>query len=141
MTKKNIIKTSNKDWLKKAIKCYNEKKKFIIEDDAKIGLTSEDLTSVIKLIAVTHNQRSVSWQQIVGVLTGIGISSAGIYLILLAIADPDPTSTLGLLIFGGLTLAFTGGVGTLYSLGVTFVVTARGPGGGSFEVSPGPSIS
>ena len=118
----------------------NEKKAFKLEDDAKIGITEKDLTSGINLITATRNQGTVSWQQIVGALTGIGVTSSGIYLIILAIADPEPTSKLGLLVLSGVTLAFTGCIGTLYSLNVTFVVTARGPRGESFEISPGPSI-
>ena len=138
--KKNIekIKTSNKKWFKKAMQCYKEKKEFIFIDDANIGVTKKDLSSGINLIKNTYNTGSLTWQQISAALTSIGITSAGVYLIILAIADPEPTSKLGLLISGGVTLALTGSLGAIYSLiGITFIVTGKGgPNGGELIVKP-----
>ena len=78
----------------------------------------------------------VTWQQIVGVLSGIGITGVGIWMVAAAIADPEPTTKLGLLIGGGIILALTGSLGTLAALGIKFSVSAKSPLGHTFEIKP-----
>ncbi|MGA1868527.1 MAG: hypothetical protein ACMUJM_08255 [bacterium] len=131
-----IVCTTNKDWLEQAIKLYTDKKPFIFEDDAKLGLTEADLKSAVALIRAAKSKGGVNWQQIVGVLAGIGITGVGVWMVAAAIADPEPTTKLGLLIGGGIVLAWTGSLGTLAALGLRFSVSAKSPGGHSFEVKP-----
>jgi hypothetical protein len=128
------IKTSDKDWLEIAIKKYSEKEPFSLIDDANIGLTEKDLKSAVNLIRGAKS-KGFPWKQIVSVLASIGISGAGIYIIGLAIADPEPTSKLGLLVVGGLLMAVMGSFGTLLSLGVKFSVTASALGN-TFNIKP-----
>jgi len=73
---------------------------------------------------------------LVGALACIGILGVAAWVIAAAIADPEPTTKLGLLIGGGLILALTGSLGTLTALGVPFSVSAKSPAGHSFEISP-----
>jgi hypothetical protein len=129
------IKTSEIDWLEKAVKCFTEKSAFTFVDDAKMGLTETDLKSAVNLIRGAKSKGNKTWKSIVGVLTGIGITGAGVYIIMLAIIDPEPTTKLGLLVGGGLLIALTGSLGVLSSLGVNFNVSAKSAIG-HFEITP-----
>lgn len=133
---KELVRTSEKDWLEQAIKLYTDKKPFSLEDDANLGLTEADLRSAVALIRAAKSKGRVPWQQIAGVLAGIGITGVGVWMVAAAVADPEPTTKLGLLIAGGIVLALTGSLGTLSALGVRFSVSANTPGGHSFEVKP-----
>lgn len=130
-----IIRTSEVNWLESAIKCYSEKVRFTFIDDANLGITDEDLKSAINLIRGANTKTDKTWKSIAGVLAGMGISSMGIFIIGLAIVDPEPTTKLGLLVGGGLVLVLTGSLGIFYSLGVTFYVSASSVFG-KFEVNP-----
>jgi len=130
-----IIKTSESDWLEKSIKCFTEKTAFSFVDDAKMGLTETDLKSAVNLIRVAKSKGNKTWKSIVGVLTGLGITGAGVYIIMLAIIDPEPTTKLGLLVSGGLIITLTGSLGVLSSLGMNFNVSAKTKLG-QFEITP-----
>jgi len=130
-----IIRTAEADWLEGAVKSYSEKIRFTFIDDANLGITQKDLKSAINLMAGAMAKSDKTWKSLVGVLAGIGINFLGIYIIRLAIMDPEPTSKLGLLLGGGLVLVLTGSLGIFYSLGVTFNVSASSAFG-KFEVSP-----
>jgi hypothetical protein len=132
----NIIKTSQDDWLEKAIKLYVEKKPFVLVDDANYGLKEKDLVSAVSLLKAAKAKNRVTWKQITGLLAGLGITGAGIWMVAAAIADPEPTTKLGLLIGGGVVLALTGSMGTFASLGVRFSVTASSPKGHTFNIKP-----
>jgi len=132
---KEIVRTSSKDWLEQAIKLYADKKPFTFEDDAKLGLTEANLKSAVALIRAAKSKGSVTWQQIVVVLAGIGITGVGVWMVAAAIADPEPTTKLGLLIAGGIVLALTGSFGALAALGVRSVCP-KPPSGHTFKVKP-----
>lgn len=132
---KKTIKTSNPEWLEVALKEYSLKNEFTFVDDAKLGMTEKDLQSAVNLIRASKSKAGKTIKQITAVLVGLGMSLAGIWIILLAIADPEPTTKLGLLITGGFILAISGGYGTLRALGVNFSVTAK-RGDMSFEIKP-----
>lgn len=131
-----ILKTSNTEWLKIAIENYSKKRAFTLIDDAKIGLTEKDLISAVTLIRAAKKKGGSSIKTIAQALTSIGITGAGIYIVILAIADPEPTSKLGLLITGGLILAVTGSLGALSSLGIKFSISAKTFGGNEFFIRP-----
>jgi len=131
-----IIKTSEADWLKNAIEAYSKKQTFSLMDDARIGLTEKDLVSAVTLIRTAKKKAGLSFKTIAQALTSIGITGAGIYIVILAIADPEPTSKLGLLITGGLILAVTGSLGALSSLGIKFSISAKTIGGNEFFIRP-----
>lgn len=118
------ISTSDQDWLEKALKCYRDKHPFQLTDDVGIGITEKDLVSAVKLIQKAKRNGNMSVKQIATVLTSIGLSSVGIWLILIAVADPEPTSKLGILLAGGVALIALGGLSILRSLGMTWKVSA-----------------
>lgn len=131
-----IIKTSDTEWLKIAIDNYSKKQAFTLVDDANIGLTEKDLVSAVTLIRAAKKKGGSSIKTIAQALTSIGITGAGVYIVILAIADPEPTSKLGLLITGGLVLAVTGSLGALSSLGIKFSIAAKTFGGNEFYIRP-----
>ncbi len=131
-----IIKTSDTEWLKIAIDNYSRKQAFTLIDDAQIGLSEKDLVSAVTLIRAAKKKGGFSIKTIAQALTSIGITGAGVYIVILAIADPEPTSKLGLLITGGLVLAVTGSLGALYSLGIKFSIAAKTFGGNEFYIRP-----
>ena len=122
-----IIYTSQRNWLQLALECYRDKLKFDLIDDAGIGLTSKDLTSAVKLIQKAKNTGRVSVKSIATILTSLGLSSVGIWLVLAAIVDPEPTSKLGILLAGGIALIALGGMSILRALGMTWKVSANSP--------------
>ena len=129
-----IIKTSEKDWLKRAIKKYNNKEPFELIDDAGIGFNKDDMKSGISLLKAAKEKGNISVKQIIAVLAGIGITGAGVYIIIAAIAAPEPTTKLGLLISGGILLALTGSVGTFAALGYRFSVEHESKDGNRFTI-------
>lgn len=131
-----LIKTSDTEWLKAAIEAYSKKQTFTLVDDAKLGLNEKDLVSAVSLIRAAKKKAGFSFKIIAQSLTSIGITGAGIYIVILAIADPEPTSKLGLLITGGLILAVTGSLGALSSLGIKFSIAAKTFGGNEFFIRP-----
>ena len=130
------VRTTEEDWLLKALNHYKEKAPFVFVDDAGIGITQQDLESAVNLIRAAKGKAGLPWKTIVSVLVGIGLSGAGIAMVAAAILDPEPTSKLGLLVAGGVILAITGGLGTLSALGVKFTITGRGAGGREFKIEP-----
>ncbi|MGA1869950.1 MAG: hypothetical protein ACMUJM_15560 [bacterium] len=101
-------------------KALHRQEPFTFEDDAKLGLTEADLKSAVALIRAAKANGGINWQQIVSVLAGIGITGVGVWMVAAAIADPEPTTKLGLLIAGGIVLALTGSLGTFAALGLRF---------------------
>jgi hypothetical protein len=132
---KEIIKTSDNEWLEKSLKQYTEKNEFTFLDDANLGLTKDDLKSAIKLIKAAKSKGGKTIKQITAVLVGLGVSAAGITIVILAIFDPEPTTKLGLLITGGFFLAITGAYGTLRALGISYSVSAK-KGDAEFIIKP-----
>ena len=132
---REIIRTSDKKWLEKALDCYKTKVAFEFLDDVPIGVGHDDLVSAVALIAAAKNSGAITWQQIVGMLTGLGMSGIGVWMIAVAVADPEPTSKLAILLAGGVVLALTGGLSILYCLGVKWRVTAKS-GNNTIHVEP-----
>lgn len=132
---KEIIKTTDPQWLEKSITHYSDKKEFSFIDDAKLGMTKADLSSAVQLIKAAKTKGGKTLKQITAVLVGLGMSAAGIGIIILAILDPEPTTKLGLLVGGGLVLVLTGSYATMKTLGVNFSVSAKA-GNYAFDIKP-----
>jgi hypothetical protein len=129
-----IIRTSEKDWLERAIKKYKNKEPFELIDDANIGFVKNDLSSAISLLKASRDKGDISLEQIIAVLTGIGITGAGVYIVFAALAAPEPNTKLSLLIGGGIVLALTGSIGTFAALGYRFSVEHESKDGDRFTV-------
>ena len=131
----NTIKTSEKDWVSRVMKMYTKKQTFDLVDDAELGLSEKDVRSAVNLMKFLKQEKHLSVKEIAQVLVGLGITASGVWMVIAAIADPEPTSKLGLLVGGGLVLALTGGLGTLRALGIQFSVSGKAFGN-EFHISP-----
>ena len=129
------VRTSDNLWLEKALKLYSKKALFTLIDDASLGLTEDDLKTALKLIKAAKSRAHMSIKEIVGTITSFGIAASGIYLIILAVVAPEPTTKLGILTVGGVVLALTGSLGALAFLGVRFSVSAKTKQG-EFTIKP-----
>jgi hypothetical protein len=132
---REIIRTSDKKWLEKALEFYKTKCAFDFLDDVPLGIGHNDLVSALALIKAAKNSGAITWQQIGVILTGLGMSGMGIWMIAVAVVDPEPTSKLGILLGGGVVLALTGGLSILYGFGVKWRVTAK-VGNSAIHVEP-----
>lgn len=132
---KKIIRTSEKDWVKRAMTAYTKKQAFDLVDDKELGLNEKDVRSAVNLMRFLKKEKHLNIKEISQVLVGLGITASGVWMVLAAIADPEPTSKLGLLVGGGLVLALTGSLGTLRALGIQFSVSGRAFGN-EFHISP-----
>jgi len=133
---KKEIRTSQDNWVDVAIKSYTKKIEFNLIDDAELGLSEKDVKSAMHLLAFMKREKRLSINDISTILIGLGITASGVWIVLAAIADPEPTSKLTLLIAGGMVLALTGSLGTLRALGINFSVSAKAFGGNEFHISP-----
>ncbi len=104
MTEEITIHTSEAGWLGELAQAYREKREVLVVDDAGIGLdpTSQSLLNMGQQAGFTRRD----WA---GVLVSLGMSGVGLWMVVAAIADPEPTSKLGLLVVGGSVLLFSGG--------------------------------
>jgi len=128
-----VIRSSDPEWLNKALRHYTGKTMFELIDDAGLGLSQPDLRSAVGLLKALREKKKFSTRHLWQVLTGLGLGGVGIALIIAAILDPEPTSKLGILLAGGVLLIVTGGLSILKALGQTWVVRV---GKGLFTVEP-----
>ncbi|HAD82329.1 MAG: hypothetical protein A2509_09265 [Candidatus Edwardsbacteria bacterium RIFOXYD12_FULL_50_11] len=131
-----IIRTSDPGWLDRALKSYRDRLPFHFTDDANLGITESDLVSAVSLIRRAGRTGKASWKEISQILTGMGLSGVGIWLIAASIASPEPTSKLWILLAGGVVLITTGGLSILKALGQKWQVHAK-YGKQEIMVSPG----
>ncbi len=101
----DIIKTSDPGWLERLARAYRERAPVVVVDDAGAGIDPARQT-----IFEMARQVSLSGREIAAVAVAIGMSGAGVLMIVLAFLDPEPTSKLGLLVGGGAVCVFTGGL-------------------------------
>lgn len=130
------IRTSQSDWLKVALDCYANKTPFVLVDDARLGFTSQDLETGIALISAA-NKRGLSFTEIALLLGSLGVCGMGIWLIVVAVVDPEPTSKFGFLLAGGVVLIVTGSLSILATLGLRWSIRVKwNDDGCSFEACP-----
>jgi hypothetical protein len=98
------VRTSDKGWFGKLARAYQERTPILVVDDAKVGIdpAADSLVSM-------GLQARLSLAEWTAVGVSIGVSAAGITMVVLAFLDPEPTSKLGLLVGGGAVCVFTGG--------------------------------
>ena len=118
-----IIDGAKSEWIKEVLDAFMSRKAFIIENFP-YNLSSEAvISSGIEFLKLL-NKEGMSYKEIAQLLVGIGISSAGMWLVWLAIIDPEPTSKLAILTVGGIVLIAVGGIAALRALGQTWDVEA-----------------
>jgi hypothetical protein len=118
------VRTSEKGWFGKVARAYRERTPMLIVDDAKVGI--DPATDSLVSMGLKAGLSPAEWT---AVAVSIGISAAGVTMVVLAFLDPEPTSKLGLLVGGGAVCVITGGFSA-----IRILTNLRPP---NVEVSPG----
>ena len=100
-----VIRTSDPGWLERLGRAYRDREAVVVVDDAGAGIdparqTMLEMARMVRLSA----------REIAAVAVALGMSGAGVLMVVLAFLDPEPTSKLGLLVGGGAVCVFTGGL-------------------------------
>jgi len=101
----STIRTSEKGWFTLLARSYKAHTPVLIVDDAKVGIDPQN-QSLLSM----GMQAGLSPADWTAVAVSIGVSVAGITMVVLAFLDPEPTSKLGLLVGGGAVCVVTGGL-------------------------------
>ncbi len=106
-----VIKTSSHQWLRELALAYKNNTRVLFEDDAGLGVDLSEHT-----LFDMGKKAKLSMREFAGVCVSVGISLAGVSIIILAYLDPEPTTKLSLLVVSGITLSLTGGFSAIYTL-------------------------
>ena len=122
------IRTSQPGWFPRLAQAYRDRKPVLLVDDANVGIDPKSQSLVS--IGIKAGLSPADWAA-VGI--SVGVSAAGVMMVVLAVLDPEPTSKLGLLVGGGAVCVLTGG---LTAVGI---LTRRRPptielGAGGFKI-------
>ena len=99
-----LIRTSEDKWFEKLAKVYKDRKPIRLVDDANVGIDPARQT-----LLGMGKQAGLAKSQWGGVLVALGMTGVGVWMIVAAIIDPEPTSKLSLLIAGGTACVLGGG--------------------------------
>ena len=120
----NKIQTSQRNWFKRLAIAYRHRMAVTVIDDAKIGFDPR-----IESLFAIGKRADLTVAEWLGAAVAVGTGAAGLWMIRLAIVDPEPTSKLGALVLGGVACVFTG------TATATWILTNRKPP--SVEIAPG----
>ena len=123
MPEELTVRTSEPAWLKQVASAYRRQHSVIIIDDAGVGIDPHN-QSLLDM----GRQAGLGRAEWASVLISLGMSGAGLWMVVTAIVSPEPTSKLGLLVVGGSVLIFSGGFSAIR------ILTDRRPP--SVEVTP-----
>lgn len=129
MTRKLVVRTSQTGWLAVLARAYKEQTPVLIIDDAKVGIDPAN-DSLFEM----GRKADLSSAEMAAAAVAVGMSVAGVAMVILAVLDHEPTSKLGLLIASGAVLALTGGLSAMQILARTKPPTIKVTGNG-FEVA------
>lgn len=104
MSGASVIRTSEAGWLSKLAKAYKDEKPINLMDDAAVGIDPE--TDSLLKMGQRAELRPRDW---VAVFVSLGVGWTGIWMLRLAVIDPEPTSKLALLVGGGAVCVLLGG--------------------------------
>jgi hypothetical protein len=98
------IRTSEAGWLIRLATAYRQRDPVLLIDDAQVGIDPTRQTLLDMGRTAVLNRRE--WA---GVLVSLGLTGIGLWMVVAAVLDPEPTSKLGLLIGGGTACLLGGG--------------------------------
>ena len=104
MTDQAVVRTSETAWFRIVANAYKARTPLQIIDDAHVGL--DPAGQSLFEMGIKAKLSVGEWT---AATVGIGMSGAGVGMVILAVLDPEPTSKLGLLVGSGVVLALTGG--------------------------------
>jgi hypothetical protein len=119
----STIRTSQPGWFERLARAYRDRKPVLLVDDAQVGVDPRSQSLVA--MGIRAGLSAADWTA-VGV--AVGVSAAGMVMVVLAFLDPEPTSKLGLLVGGGAVCVLSGG------LTAVAILTRRRPP--NIEVGP-----
>jgi hypothetical protein len=101
----SVVRTSEKGWVGALARAYRNRDRILLVDDANVGIDpARD-----SLVAMGIKAR-LSLEEWIAVGVSVGMSAAGVVMVVLAFVDPEPTSKLGLLVGGGAVCVLAGGL-------------------------------
>ena len=101
----STIHTSQPGWFPRLARAYRERSPVFLVDDANVGIDPESQSLVS--MGIRAGLSPADWA---AVAVAVGVSAAGVMMVVLAFLDPEPTSKLGLLVGGGAACVLTGGL-------------------------------
>lgn len=101
----SVVRTSDKGWFAALARAYRDRSRILVVDDANVGIDPAR-ESLVAMAIKAH----LSIEQWIAVGVSIGVSAAGVTMVVLAFVDPEPTSKLGLLVGGGAVCVLAGGL-------------------------------
>ena len=102
------VKTSERGWLERVAHAYKAREAVVVVDDAQVGFNPSN-----ESLLETAMSAKLSARELAAVGVAVGMSAAGIGMVVLAFLDPEPTSKLGLLVGGGVACVLGGGFGAI----------------------------
>ena len=119
------IRTSKPGWLARLAKAYKDRRSVTVVDDAEVGIDPSSQT-----LLEMGKRTGLSYQEWVAVLISLGLTGIGVWMVVAAILDPEPTSKLWLLVAGGTVCVLGGGFSAIRTLTKTRPPSVDfGPGG------------
>jgi hypothetical protein len=100
-----MIRTSEKGWVAALARAYRNRDQILLIDDANAGIDPRRES----LVAMGIKAR-LTIEEWVAAGVSVGMSAAGVVMVVLAFVDPEPTSKLGLLVGGGAVCVLAGGL-------------------------------
>ena len=94
-----IIHTSGEGWVKQVAEAYRMRKPIILEDDAHVGVDPRKDTLLQMGVKADLSRREWS-----GVLISLGLAGVGLWLVVMAVLDPEPFSKVAVAIVAGAVL-------------------------------------
>jgi hypothetical protein len=101
----STIRTSEKGWVGVLARAYRNQDRILLIDDAKTGVDPQRESLVSMGI-----KAGLTMQEWIAAGVSVGMSAAGVVMVVLAFLDPEPTSKLGLLVGGGAVCVLAGGL-------------------------------
>jgi len=129
----NTINSSDINFIQKVLSSFKKREPFVFNDDRNYGFSENDFSNALYFLKKIKEEIGFSWKEFGQVLAGTGVCSAGLWIIRVAILDPEPTSKLWLLISGGAVLAVVGSLTVINAFGMTWSIECSKNG---FKVIP-----
>ena len=108
MTEIQLVRTSERNWLKQLTDAYKSRLPVTLLDDAEVGIDP-----LRESLVAMGMKAGLTLQEWLATGVAVGMSAAGVMMTILAFIDPEPTSKLGLMVGGGVVCILGGGFGAI----------------------------
>jgi hypothetical protein len=125
-----VVKTSARDWLTALAHAYQAQASVTLIDDANLGV--DPISQTLLEMGRKANLEKREWY---GVFTALGISGAGLFLLCMAVVDPEPFSKISFALGTGAALIMGGGVFAIRILTGHRPPNVKVSATGGFEIS------